>query len=667
MFRYLNKFKISRRLWLMAIISILCLITVNIFDSYQLREKLYAEKEIKTRHLVEAVYGTLEYFHAQELSGKLTRKEAQAAALELIKQLRYEGKEYFWINDMRPYMVMHPYKPQLDGKDLSEVKDPAGKKLFVEFVNKVKQENAGFVEYLWPKPGKNEPVRKISYVKEYAPWEWVIGSGIYLDDVESAYWNHWQNSLIYLLVVITLLASISTILAKSITLPIQRTARVLEGLGKGEADLSEGLDTTGNSEISELAKGFNHFVDKLHSLVNQLMKTSESLLLSTNQVTSIAHATDLSADRQRSESDQVASAMQELRSTADSVADNAAQAASAADQANKMALESKQVVSKNAATIGNLRVSIQDAATVIQRLQSGSEAIGGIVETIQAISEQTNLLALNAAIEAARAGDQGRGFAVVADEVRELAKRTQDSTLEIEKMIIELQQGAEQAVKTVESGKLEADSSVEQAQQTAKVLQEILDAISRITQMNSQIATAAEEQSAVVGEINQNAIRISEIANQNAAGASKTVQAAETIGSQLNELMELAASFRLSNKDASFDFSAARSAHLSWVGRLEALLEGEKPISDADLVSHHQCTFGRWYYNQGIANYGHIPAMKQIESPHERLHQRIKECVTLVRKGNHPGATEKLTEIDALSKQIVDLLNQVERAISPSS
>jgi methyl-accepting chemotaxis protein len=255
--------------------------------------------------------------------------------------------------------------------------------------------------------------------------------------------------------------------------------------------------------------------------------------------------------------------MQELLTTANQVTDNTLSAAKAAEQADMMVNESKRVIAVNISSITRLHDNIQSVSDVIGTLQRDSESIGGIVETIQGISAQTNLLALNAAIQAARAGEQGRGFAVVADEVRDLAKRTQDATLEIEKMINELRQSAEAAALKIETGRQETTASVEQAQQTGKTLEQIVKAISQIKDMNSQIATAAEEQSAVIGTINQNTGNISELAYQNADGAAQTVMAADAIGIQLYGLMELAKKFRLSNKDVTLDFTAARSSRRS--------------------------------------------------------------------------------------------------------
>ena len=663
MFNILNNIKITHRLGIMVLTAVCCVVANGVLDTWQWRDRLYEEKHLKTRHLVEAVFGTLEYFHEQQQQNLLSVEEAQAAALGVISRLRYGDGDYFWINDMDRRIVMHPMKPELNGKDMTGFADPNGKPIFDAFVDKVNQNGAGFVDYLWPKPGLDEPVRKISYVQRFAPWQWVVGSGIYVDDVEAATWDYAVENFLKLLFLIIILSAVSIALAKSITTPLRNTISVLKDLVSGRVDLLDGMEVRGKDEMAELSAVLNQLIAKLRGLVNELMKASESLVVSTQQVNSIAGKTNQGASRQRSESDQVATAMTELHATAGEVASIAARAAESVRDVHGMAREGRNVVKENEKAISGLSSDINQAANLMRELQQGSESIGGILVTIRSIADQTNLLALNAAIEAARAGEQGRGFAVVADEVRTLAQRTQDSTREIEQMISTLQDGTIQAVNAVEDGRGKAESSVGRARHTGQVLVEMVEAIDQINEMNIQIATAAEEQSTVVGAINENVVRISDIADENARGAAETVEGAENMGRRLNELMTLASGFKLSKNDAVFDFSAARSAHLAWVNRVQAHLDGKNSLGEEELVSHHHCMLGKWYYGEGLGNYGHIEAMRQMESPHEQLHHTIKECVELKNKGEDEAAQRLLEKMGAISKQIVGKLDEVEAQI----
>jgi len=644
--------------------AIFLLLVNGALDAWQLRSRLFEEKKIQTQHLVEAVYGTLEHFYTLEKTAGLSRQEAQATAMGVIRNLRYGEGDYFWINDMDRRIVMHPLKPSLDGKDMTGFTDSSGKPIFDAFVDKVKQDGAGFVDYLWPRPGQEVAVEKLSYVRGFQPWQWVIGSGIYIDDVDAAIWRYAVDGLLKLLLIAVLLGAISFVLAKSITTPLRHTINVLNELVTGKAELLQGLHVDGKDEMAELATVLNRFIIKLRGLINELMKSSESLVVSTQEVNSIAARTNEAADHQKSESDQVATAMTELYATAGEVATVASRAADAVTRVNEMTREGGEVVKENEAAITGLSDDINQAAEQMRKLQQGSESIGGILVTIRSIADQTNLLALNAAIEAARAGEQGRGFAVVADEVRTLAKRTQDSTSEIEQMIGALQEGTIQAVNAVEGGRSKAESSVDRARQTGLMLVEIGEAVCRISEMNMQIATAAEEQSNVIGAINENVVRISDIADKNARGASETLAAAEIMSTKLNELTEVSAGFKLGRSDAVFDFSRARSAHLSWVNRVQAHLDGKKSLSEDELVSHHHCILGKWYYGEGTANYGHIQAMQEMEAPHAHLHHTIKKCLDLKSRGDDAGAQRLLQELAATSKVIVAKLNQVEEQIS---
>lgn len=546
MYRLLMRTRISIRLFLIVLASLIALATVISISVAQLHREMMDEKRLKTRHLVETAYGTLEYYHKMSGSGVMDEASAKQAALKQIAALRYEENEYFWINDYAPRMVMHPIKPALDGQDLSDFKDPSGKKLFIAMVDAVKKDGAGFVDYLWPKPGHDDPVAKISYVKGFKPWGWIIGSGIYVDDVEAAFRANLLRSLGIGGVISALLILFSTTLSRSITYPLRQTIDALRGAASGDGDLTQRLEVRGKDEVSTLAGEFNTFAEKLREMLLQVASATDELARATATVTTISEEANQAVVRQQSETDQVATAATEMSSAAQNVAESAGHAANSAQEANTKAQQSRTILDKNRNTISGLHQAVDNAGTVIRQVEQQSENIGGILTTIRAIAEQTNLLALNAAIEAARAGEQGRGFAVVADEVRTLAQRTQTATGEIEQMITELQEGSRQAAQAMEQGQKLTEESVASTEETSKALSGIITAIASINDMNAQIASAAEEQAAVVEDINRNIVNISTIAGETADRSQETDAAMHDMGNQVATLKDLLALFKLS-------------------------------------------------------------------------------------------------------------------------
>ncbi len=312
--------------------------------------------------------------------------------------------------------------------------------------------------------------------------------------------------------------------------------------------------------------------------------------------------------------------------------------------------------------IHDLGRQIEDIAAVIGELRGESLEIGKVLDVITGIAEQTNLLALNAAIEAARAGEQGRGFAVVAAEVRELAGRTRDSTDEIRETIVRLQERAESAVVAMNAGRDSAQSTTELTAGAGAALQEIVSTVETISRMNSQIATAAEEQTQVAEDIDHNITGIAAVTEQTTRAAGETVTAGEQISDEMERLREIVVRFKTGT--AALDLTTAKTAHLAWKSRLGAYLNGKGTLTREQAVSHEDCVLGKWYYGEGLAKFGQLPQMKALEPPHAELHRLIREIIQLRESGEMEKAYQAYARVEPLSRKIVDLLDEIEQAVA---
>lgn len=322
---------------------------------------------------------------------------------------------------------------------------------------------------------------------------------------------------------------VAIIMPGVIVTPMKRLLAHLENVAEGEGDLTVRLEVNSRDEMGRVADAFNRFVGKIHKLISSSVDSTQQLASSTQQLTVVAADSSQAVAQQMSELDQVATAITEMTATVQEVARNANSAASAARDADSQANQGKQVVIETIETINELAEAVKHSAEVINKLKDESTNIGTVLGVIKDVAEQTNLLALNAAIEAARAGEQGRGFAVVADEVRQLASRSQQSTQEIDTIIQALQGRANDAVQAMEDGQDRANRSVSQAATAGQALEEITRAVGTISDMNTQIASAAEEQSAVTEDINRNTVSIQSLANKAAEGSSHTATAADEL------------------------------------------------------------------------------------------------------------------------------------------
>lgn len=326
--------------------------------------------------------------------------------------------------------------------------------------------------------------------------------------------------------------------------PLTQLALNLQQICSGEGDLRARLNITGKTEFAWVASSFNSFVKKIAKTVDEIRITSEKLAAASHRLATITQTTQKGVERQLQETTLVANAMKQMTATVQEVARNAVRASEAAELAEEEAAAGKNIVNDAVNRINSLASEVENAANVIHELENDSNSIGEVLSVIQGIAEQTNLLALNAAIEAARAGEQGRGFAVVADEVRTLASRTQNSTLEIQQTIERLQDRAKQAVSVMDNGRKKAASSVEQAASAGESITSISARIDTINDMNNQIASAAEEQTAVTEEINRNISNISHVSEETALGAKTTAEACNELLELANQLRSTVGSFR---------------------------------------------------------------------------------------------------------------------------
>ncbi len=540
----LRNLSISQKLWLLTLLTAVGLVTTTLIALEEYHSGLMQEKESQTRALVETAYSIASDLQAQVSKGELTTEQAQQQAKAEIKALRYNETNYFWINDLDARIVMHPIKPQLDGKDLSTFTDPNGKKIFVEFAAVAKRDGQGTVPYLWPKPGSETPVKKISFVKGFKPWGWVIGTGIWVDDVEASFWSHALTLGIAAFAILALLLVLAITITRSIVVPLRHTTAALDDIAMGEGDLTRRLNEDGKDEIAKLSIAFNRFSEKIQQIIIQVSQVSTQLATAAEELSSTTSQTHQSISQQQTETQQVATAVTEMAATVKEIAESAEGAASSARAADEQAAKGKQVVVDVTDAINSLANEMNSASDVINLLAKESESIGSVSDTIRGIAEQTSLLALNAAIEAARAGEQGRGFAVVADEVRTLASRTQQATTEIRDMIERLQSGTQNAVDVIHRSGETTTATVEKAQGAAEALDQIVSSVELISDRNTQIANASEEQSAVAIEIDRSVVQISQLAEHSAVASEQVTQATAEL-SQLGEtLQEMISQFK---------------------------------------------------------------------------------------------------------------------------
>ena len=510
------------------------------------KKQLLADREIKIRNLVEVAQATISGYEKQAKEGKLSVEEAKRLAIEAVRGMRYDKVEYFWINDLKAVIVMHPIKPELDGKDLSDFKDKNGKLIFVEFAKIAKEQGGGFVDYVWPKPGSDAAVPKISYVMGVEGWGWVVGSGIYVDDVDALFRQNAMKLLAWVAVIGGFIGVALTLVSRNVLklmggdpqVARQITQRIVDG------DLSSEIVCV-PGDTTSLLYGMKEMQETLRTMIRSILNNAATLSTASSQLLTTFENVSEHAQQHGESASSMAAAVEEMTVSIDQVAENAQEAHSISMQASELSTEGTHIIESAASEMQKISDAVQSSATVIEDLGRHSEQISSIVNTIKEIADQTNLLALNAAIEAARAGEQGRGFAVVADEVRKLAERTSLSTTEIASMVGKIQNGTRSAVNSMQSGVVQAGKGVELATQAGNSINEIRSGSMRVTEVVNSISEAIREQVTASSEIAKSVEQVAQMSEANAVAMKDTTQAAHHLKQLSSSLNDSVSRFKL--------------------------------------------------------------------------------------------------------------------------
>jgi methyl-accepting chemotaxis protein len=500
---------------------------VTIFETSELDAGLTRQKRIELKNLGDLALSVIKEEHESARKAGLTDAEAQKRASARLRQLRYDEDEYFWIQDMHPRMVMHPTTPEFEGKDISDFKDAKGGRYTVAMSDMVKRNGSGIIEYEYAKAGSSKPQPKISYVIGYAPWGWVIGTGVYVDDLKEQIWQATSRALIITGVILLLVAAVSIVVARGVAKAMHGTTVAMRELAGGRLDVVlPGLGR--KDEVGEIAAAVEAFkVKAVEKAEHEAKEREERERIATEERRVVAEreAAQKKAAEERAAAerratmlelannfeaavggivDTVSSAATELEAAAatltqtadttqklssavaaasEEASANVQSVASAAEEMSSSVHEIGRQVHESSRIAGQAVGQAEQTDGRINELSQAASRIGDVVKLITAIAEQTNLLALNATIEAARAGEAGKGFAVVAQEVKNLAAQTAKATGEIGGQIAGMQTATQDSVAAIK---------------------EIGTTIRHISEISGTIAAAVEEQGSATAEITRN-------------------------------------------------------------------------------------------------------------------------------------------------------------------
>ncbi len=514
----LQNLSLRQKLLLPLVLSWACLLAITLWNAWQMRALRMEERRLDLAHVTDTAYSVVADFEAQARAGKLPVDDAKQQAMERVRAMRFGSDGYFTLMRSDTVVLMHPFKPEMNGKNMEDTKDPNGTFLFRDIAAIGKGAGRGFVTYLWPKPGAEAPQPKLSYVANFKPWDWNFIAGLYLDDIEAEFRAALWKSLglllgvgvLMTLVMVRVAASLQRQLGGEPAVTSQIAARIAEG------DLASHV-TTRPGDTHSVLFAMQQMQSRLTGAIGSIRGSADSIAGAAKQIA--AGNADLSrrSEEQAASLQETAASMEQLTSTVRQSADNARQASRLAEGASDIAVRGGEIVSQVVGTMGEIK--------------EASGKVVDIIGVIEGIAFQTNILALNAAVEAARAGDQGRGFAVVAGEVRSLAQRSATAAKEIKALIGNSAQRVEDGSTLVENA--------------GRAMEEIVEAVKRVTDLMGEMRAATEEQTGGIEQVNQAVSQMDQMAQQNAALVEEAAAAAASLEDQADALHRAVGQFRL--------------------------------------------------------------------------------------------------------------------------
>ncbi|WP_087016440.1 methyl-accepting chemotaxis protein [Thaumasiovibrio subtropicus] len=538
----MNSLSIRGRLVLLILAAASALVIVSVINLLDIRSALYDERHRETEVMVGSAVSIVEDLHQKAVSGEISMEEAKATATNMIGAMRYAQTGYFSVYDSSAVMVNHPIRPDLNGQDLSRLADENGVLIVTDAVNVAVRQGGGFVEYVWPKPNETVAKQKIAYSQHFAPWDWIISTGLYVDDVEEIFWSEARTSMLVVSIVIATLLICSLWVAHSIVKPLDRLKDGILASQKHH-DLSIEVELEGKNEISAVAHAFNQLLISLSAAFDAVQTGANSLLADAHSLQKSARQFSETSSEQQDASAAMSAVVEELTVSIDTISGNAGSMRALSHKAGQQSEQTAGSMQQTLSRLGLAASKVETSTSLVTELDAHTSQIQTVISVIRDVAEQTNLLALNAAIEAARAGDQGRGFAVVADEVRLLAERTSQSTIQIAETIEKIQGGTSNVVAQMQSVVESVNDSVSQATQAEETVKALQHSSSDLVSIIDEVSSSLSEQTSANNEMAERVHRIADGAQQNSVSA-------DNASEDITRLYELAK--RLDNAASQF-------------------------------------------------------------------------------------------------------------------